>query len=240
MSDEIIQLNVGGRLMTTTHSTLTKCKDSLLEKMFDKDSPFAPARRIDDAYFIDEDPDIFSAILTWLRHGVVDRKSLSTEHLMAAAAYFGLEDLRRSVGEAEAEEEHRRQREMEETENRRIELIEKNHESIKWTLEAVANNVKDLPNFLSSELLEFQVAMAIGALDGGTLTQICSHICTRQLSENSHTSPQDICTMVLFTLKKMREKNGPFRVAEDELGAWHFVATRRRNDRGLSTIMTHF
>ena len=105
MSDEIIQLNVGGRLMTTTRSTLTKCKDSLLEKMFDKDSPFAPARRIDDAYFIDEDPDIFSAILTWLRHGVVERKSLSTEHLMAAAAYFGLEDLRRSVGEAEAEEE---------------------------------------------------------------------------------------------------------------------------------------
>ena len=81
----------------------------------------------------------------------------------------------------------------------------------------------DLPNFMSGDMIEFHVAMAISALQGGTLTQICRHICLQQLSENSHTAPQDICSMVMFTLKKMRDKLSPLRVAEDVRGVWKFI-----------------
>jgi len=227
MTDEVIRLNVGGRFISTSRSTLTKYKDSLLERMFQEHSPLAPSRLVDGAFFVDADPDAFSAILTWLRHGIVDRKWTSTDHLAAAASYFGLEDLCLQVKEMEEEDERRRKEEEGETEARRREFYGKKMEALNWTLEAVANNVKDLPNFVSQELLEFQVAMAIGSLDGGTLTQICRQICTRQLSENSHTAPQDICTLVMFTLKRMRDKPGPLRVKEDEIGVWNFFTSPR-------------
>ena len=93
MDDEIIRLNVGGRLMTTTRSTLTKYGDSLLGKMFDAGSQLPPARLVDGAYFMDEDPEIFEVILNWLRHGTVDYKTASKDHLKAVASYFGLLDL---------------------------------------------------------------------------------------------------------------------------------------------------
>lgn len=227
MTDKVIRLNVGGRFISTSRSTLTKCKDSLLERMFQEDSLLAPSCLVDGAFFIDADPDVFCAILTWLRHGVIDQKWTSMDHLAAAASYFGLEDLCRAVKEKEEEDEKRRKEEEVEKEARRREFYEKKMEALKWALEAVANNVKDLPNFVSQELLEFQVAMAIGSLEGGTLTQICRHICTRQLSENSHTAPQDICTLVMFTLKRMRDKPGPLRVREDEIGVWNFLISPR-------------
>jgi len=227
MCDDVIRLNVGGRLISASRSTLTKFKDSLLERMFQEDNPLAPARLVDGAYFIDEDPDVFGVILTWLRHGVVDLKMASTEHLAAAASYFGLEDLRREVEEKEEEEKRQLSQKKLEEEARNREYQDKKIEALRWTLDAVANNVKDLPNFVSLELLEFQVTMAIGSLNGGTLTQICRHICTRQLSENSHTSPRDICTLVLFTLKRLRDKPGPLKVWEDEVGVWNFLLKSR-------------
>ena len=91
--DEIIRLNVGGRLLTTTRTTLTKNKGSMLEKMFSAENPLPPARLVDGAYFIDADPDVFNSILTWLRHEVLDLKNVSPDHLAAAASYFGLEDM---------------------------------------------------------------------------------------------------------------------------------------------------
>lgn len=91
--DEIIRLNVGGRLLTTTRTTLTKYKGSMLERMFSAENPLPPARLVDGAYFIDADPDVFNSILTWLRHEVLDLKNVSPDHLAAAASYFGLEDM---------------------------------------------------------------------------------------------------------------------------------------------------
>ena len=142
MSDEIVRLNVGGRFITTSRSTLTKCKDSLLERMFQESNPLNPSKLVDGAYFLDEDPDVFGAILTWLRHGVVDRKCASTDHLAAAASYFGLEDLRRAVEEAEEEEERKRKEEKVEEEAVKRKFMEKNVELLRWALDAVANNVK--------------------------------------------------------------------------------------------------
>lgn len=97
MAEEIIRLNVGGRLMTTTRTTLTKHKDSLLEKMFQEDSPLPPARLVDGAFFIDADPDVFCVILTWLRHGIIELKAASVEHLKAAASFFGLWELEAAI-----------------------------------------------------------------------------------------------------------------------------------------------
>merc|ERR1711970_503391 len=186
--------------MTTARSTVTKVKDSLLERMFSESSPLAPARLVDGAFFIDEDPDAFNAVLTWLRHGVIDRKNVSNEHLLAAASYFGLEEMYRQLTVLVEEEEKREKQERLETESRWREFYEKKYESLQWNLEAIASNVKDLPNFMSGDMIEFHVVMAIGALRGGTLTQICRHICLQQLSENSHMAPQDICSLVMVTL----------------------------------------
>ena len=56
---EVVTLNVGGRLFTTTRTTLTSEPHSVLGRMFDPTSPLPPARTIDGAYFIDANPAIF-------------------------------------------------------------------------------------------------------------------------------------------------------------------------------------
>jgi len=227
--DEIVRLNVGGRSMATSRSTLTKFKDSLLEKMFSEESGLAPARLLDGAFFIDADPDAFSAVLTWLRHGVVDTDKVSTEHLSAAAAYFGLDPLRQHVDRARSEDDAARREDSLEAERRWRRFYETRFETLKRTLEGISDRVKDLPKIGSAEMMEFQVALAVNSLDGGTLAQICRQICLQQLSEESRTAPADILSPVMFALKKMQEKG---RLAEDGLGIWHFVDRRRPLDHG--------
>ena len=56
---EVVTLNVGGRMFTTTRTTLTSEPDSVLARMFDPASPLPPARMIDGAFFIDANPAIF-------------------------------------------------------------------------------------------------------------------------------------------------------------------------------------
>ena len=55
-----IQLNVGGVMMETTLSTVTKYPDSALARMFLSHSEGG-------VYNIDCDPDCFRVILQWLR-----------------------------------------------------------------------------------------------------------------------------------------------------------------------------
>ena len=63
---EVVTLNVGGRLFTTTRTTLTSESDSVLGRMFDPTLPLPPARMIDGAYFIDANPAIFEVGVTFL------------------------------------------------------------------------------------------------------------------------------------------------------------------------------
>lgn len=142
MSEDILRLNVGGRLITTSRSTVTKIKDSLLERMFNGLNPLAPASLVDGAFFIDEDPEVFNTVLTWLRHGVIDRKNVSSEHLMAAASYFGLDELHEQLASIVGEEETREKKEKLESDDRWREFYDKKYEALKWSLEAIANNVK--------------------------------------------------------------------------------------------------
>jgi len=149
--DEIVRLNVGGRPMATSRSTLTKFKDSLLEKMFNGESGLTPARQLDGAFFIDADPDAFGAVLTWLRHGVVDTDKVSTEHLSAAAAYFGLDPLRQHVDRARSEDDAARREDSLEAERRWRRFYETRFETLKRTLEGISDRVKDLPKIGSTK-----------------------------------------------------------------------------------------
>ena len=63
--DEIINLNVGGKLYTTSLSTLTKYPDSMLGRMFNGDLP--STRDVQGNYVIDRDGKLFRYILTFLR-----------------------------------------------------------------------------------------------------------------------------------------------------------------------------
>lgn len=68
MADEVITLNVGGVLYTTTRSTLSKYPDSMIGAMFN--GQFVPTNFDQQGnYFIDRDGDIFRIILNFLRSG---------------------------------------------------------------------------------------------------------------------------------------------------------------------------
>jgi len=66
--DQLILLNVGGKYFTTYHKTLTNYP-SLLKAMFSGRIELYPLE--DGSYFIDRDPDLFSYVLSYLRHGEV-------------------------------------------------------------------------------------------------------------------------------------------------------------------------
>jgi len=91
---DVLTLNVGGRLFTTTRMTLTSNSDTILARMFDVASPFPPARIVDGAYFLDSNPDVFAVILDFLRYRtVIIPPNISPEAIQAQAQYFGLESL---------------------------------------------------------------------------------------------------------------------------------------------------
>lgn len=93
-SGDIVTLNVGGRLFTTTRMTLTSEPDSMLGRMFDTSSPFPPARLVDGAFFLDANPEVFSVILDFLRYKtVLLPPSLQLEAVLVQARYFGLDGL---------------------------------------------------------------------------------------------------------------------------------------------------
>jgi hypothetical protein len=68
--NDIIKLNVGGTLFTTTRATLIHNPDSMLAKMFDPALGMrAAATDANGAYFIDRTPEKFAVILTFLGSG---------------------------------------------------------------------------------------------------------------------------------------------------------------------------
>lgn len=70
LSDEVLTLNVGGVLYTTTRSTLTKYADSMLGAMFgNRFAPSPPSLDRDGNHFIDRDGYMFRHVLNFLRTG---------------------------------------------------------------------------------------------------------------------------------------------------------------------------
>uniref|UniRef100_A0A9W3F062 BTB/POZ domain-containing protein KCTD8 n=1 Tax=Camelus bactrianus TaxID=9837 RepID=A0A9W3F062_CAMBA len=99
---EVMQLNVGGQVYVTKHSTLLSVPDSTLASMFSPSSPRGGARRRGELprdsrarFFIDRDGFLFRYVLDYLR----DKQLALPEHfpekerLLREAEYFQLTDL---------------------------------------------------------------------------------------------------------------------------------------------------
>lgn len=99
---EVVELNVGGQVYVTKHSTLLSVPDSTLATMFSPSSPRGGARRRGELprdsrarFFIDRDGFLFRYVLDYLR----DKQLALPEHfpekerLLREAEYFQLTDL---------------------------------------------------------------------------------------------------------------------------------------------------
>ena len=93
---EWVYLNVGGKLFTTTVSTLTRTDgSSMLARMFTHgDVEWQSAVDEAGAYLIDRSPLYFEPILNYLRHGqLVLDKMVNPEGILEEAKFFGLTSL---------------------------------------------------------------------------------------------------------------------------------------------------
>ncbi|XP_071118482.1 uncharacterized protein [Haliotis cracherodii] len=93
---KVVDINVGGRHLTTSLSTLTKYPDSMLAAMFSGRHPVAKDK--DGRYFIDVDGDVFVHILNFLRFGKMPPPERAQE-VNEYAEYFGLQELKAPVTE---------------------------------------------------------------------------------------------------------------------------------------------
>ncbi|KAK3095635.1 hypothetical protein FSP39_016987, partial [Pinctada imbricata] len=103
ISSEWVTLNVGGKIFTTTRSTLTQQEpNSMLARMFGEEATVSWQSSVDStgAYLIDRSPRYFEPILNYLRHGqlVLDRNT-SPEGVLEEAKFFGLSSLVESLEE---------------------------------------------------------------------------------------------------------------------------------------------
>ena len=86
------KLNVGGHVYWTTHDTLTSHGPNMLAAMLRHPNP---GQKVDDAFFIDRDPETFRWILNHLRGSkTLPRKdSVDMYLLKEEAEYFAMDDL---------------------------------------------------------------------------------------------------------------------------------------------------
>ncbi|XP_071381790.1 BTB/POZ domain-containing protein KCTD12.1 [Centroberyx affinis] len=92
---EIIELNVGGQVYVTRHTTLVAVPDSLLWNMFSKKSPKELARDSKGRFFLDRDGFLFRYILDYLRdlNLVLPDYFPEKSRLQREADFFQLRDL---------------------------------------------------------------------------------------------------------------------------------------------------
>lgn len=91
-----ITLNVGGKLFTTTVSTLTEKEPTcMLARMFAPDSNIMPSDvDKDGAYLIDRSPTYFEPVLNYLRHGqLIYDNNINPEGILEEARFFGMDGL---------------------------------------------------------------------------------------------------------------------------------------------------
>ena len=103
-SADLISLNVGGTIFTTTLATLTKDPDSMLAAMF-RSSDLPPAKKDSNGcYFIDRSPRPFEVILDFLRTGHLNNLNGCTLRQLEVEADFfglsGLQEILRQKGQA--------------------------------------------------------------------------------------------------------------------------------------------
>ncbi|KAL5255272.1 hypothetical protein ACHWQZ_G014617 [Mnemiopsis leidyi] len=94
-TSEIVKLNVGGRLFTTSRTTLIWINDTFFTGLLSNRIPSV----LDEngAFFIDRDPDLFSVILNFLRTKNVNMDGVNMTALLHEAEYFGITPLIRRI-----------------------------------------------------------------------------------------------------------------------------------------------
>uniref|UniRef100_A0A673YYC7 BTB/POZ domain-containing protein KCTD9 n=1 Tax=Salmo trutta TaxID=8032 RepID=A0A673YYC7_SALTR len=91
-----LTLNIGGRLFTTTRSTLvSKEPESMLAHMFrEKAAVWGNKQDECGAYLIDRSPEYFEPILNYLRHGqLIINEGINLLGVLEEARFFGIEQL---------------------------------------------------------------------------------------------------------------------------------------------------
>merc|ERR1712142_440543 len=95
----IVELNVGGRLYTTSLSALTRYSDSLLSELFNDRQKLV--RDGQGRFFIDRNGDLFGRILDYIRTGtlLLPTSFNEMEALLEEAKHFKLKSLVEEVEE---------------------------------------------------------------------------------------------------------------------------------------------
>ncbi|XP_061763190.1 BTB/POZ domain-containing protein KCTD9a isoform X1 [Nerophis ophidion] len=90
-----LTLNIGGRLFTTTRSTLvSKEPESMLAHMFREKDVWGNKQDEHGAYLIDRSPEYFEPILNYLRHGqLIINEGVNIRGVLEEARFFGIEQL---------------------------------------------------------------------------------------------------------------------------------------------------
>ncbi|MDA7838903.1 BTB/POZ domain-containing protein [bacterium] len=88
----LVKLNVGGHVYWTTHDTLTSRGPNMLSSMVRHQNPGA---LVEDAYFIDRDPETFRWVLNYLRGSrtLPRKQSVEMYLLKEEAEYFAMDEL---------------------------------------------------------------------------------------------------------------------------------------------------
>ncbi|XP_066139758.1 BTB/POZ domain-containing protein KCTD5 [Euwallacea fornicatus] len=89
-----VKLNVGGTYFLTTKTTLARHPNSFLHRLVQEDSDLDTDKDETGAYLIDRDPNYFSPILNYLRHGkLVINKDLAEEGILEEAEFYNIAEL---------------------------------------------------------------------------------------------------------------------------------------------------
>lgn len=103
MANEIIKLNVGGEIYTTTRCTLTKYPQSMLGAMFT--NSMSTHQDEHGAYFIDRDKKVFKYILQFLRCGklILPSNFKNLDLLKTEADFYQVQPLIKALDELATE-----------------------------------------------------------------------------------------------------------------------------------------
>ncbi|XP_045478317.1 BTB/POZ domain-containing protein KCTD5 [Harmonia axyridis] len=94
VNQQWVRLNVGGTYFLTTKTTLARDPNSFLFRLIQKDSDLKSDKDETGAYLIDRDPNYFSPILNYLRHGkLIINNGLAEEGVLEEAEFYNIAEL---------------------------------------------------------------------------------------------------------------------------------------------------